>query len=579
MIYRTGSDTQQFIDNLTTIATVVKENKTLGETISGEIKLPKVQSLSPNFDIDIPANINLIGDCELESLLTLAATHRNTLGLALLIAPTDYTDKSFYYDDKYVSRSDCYYYTKTNYYLYNRLIIIHNLLAPHGIVNVLVTEPFLTLTRQLLDEIFGKNNAITTHIVIHNKSGSCKNGVLQQHQYVLVYAKDKQSALSQTAYKLQETTQFCIEKRGIFATSEGSCSEKTERKYEDQISTYDLVTNIRPQNRRENDNNYYPIYYIPGVFNSEGIDEQPRLFLEPTGHPEEAILLPKNEEGEDRIWNTIPATFMRNYKASSYCVRLINGKPKLYYKIRDNRSEDNMILEPVKTVLDENMSNMTTSSKIRKLMGTKEQYVGYNPNLAYYLISAYSKEGDKILSVGDRCLTVYVALLEYQLARTLITTVMPSLTDLDKYLKVFLSEYLHQHQFINFILDSVPDTTMLEFIEATKKKQEGLATLKYSGMALLVDNPSYKIYETRNFDVIVTMMMRYDLEVYLNLKDKLSRLDIQKYANTYIFFIDDSFYCQGQDILPNVYFINMLQDYKFIYNTLGNKLITKKVEQ
>ena len=76
----------------------------------------------------------------------------------------------------------------------DRLIIIHNLLSPSGAIVINLDDTETAYCKVLMDEIFGRNNYVSTIVVEAATPSSFKTfnvGPTQTAQFLLLYAKDK----------------------------------------------------------------------------------------------------------------------------------------------------------------------------------------------------------------------------------------------------------------------------------------------------------------------------------------------------------------------------------------------------
>lgn len=74
-----------------------------------------------------------------------------------------------------------------------RLIILRNLLREDGLLWISIDDDEQAYLKVLCDELFGRNNFVTT--VLWQKIHSIKNDakyLSENHDYILIYAKDKE---------------------------------------------------------------------------------------------------------------------------------------------------------------------------------------------------------------------------------------------------------------------------------------------------------------------------------------------------------------------------------------------------
>ena len=163
----------------------------------------------------------------------------------------------------------------------------------------------------------------------------------------------------------------------------------------------------------------------------------------------------------------------------------------------------------------------------------------------------------------------------HNLQRTVYTAINENLADTSKILSALLSEY--HIQFLNFSTRLNTDTNTLAFIESEKETQKDILMLKFLGLVEVFKSEQYTIYETKNYDLVVDLKVRYDLEIYLEIKDNIEKLKTQN-AQVFICYISDSSYCQGTEVIRDCEFVNLLQDYKDIQKSIEKRSLIKDEE-
>lgn len=82
--------------------------------------------------------------------------------------------------------------------MYSRLMLARNLLADNGIIISSISEREYCNLRRALDEVFGESNKVGT-VVWKNATDNNPTNIAEEHEYLLVYAKNKWSI--QSAWK------------------------------------------------------------------------------------------------------------------------------------------------------------------------------------------------------------------------------------------------------------------------------------------------------------------------------------------------------------------------------------------
>ena len=132
--------------------------------------------------------------------------------------------------------------------MWPRLHLLHELLSDDGIIFISIDDNEVHRLRMLMDEIFGLENSISQIVVQTNPRGrSLQRHVAQTHEYVLMYAKDIETA---EVYKIPKT--------------EKSLSEYNKQ---DKGGSYRLLrlrnTGVQFFNRETRPNLFFPIYVNP----------------------------------------------------------------------------------------------------------------------------------------------------------------------------------------------------------------------------------------------------------------------------------------------------------------------------
>lgn len=145
---------------------------------------------------DAPNHILIEGD-NLESLVTLAYTHKGKIDV-IYIDPPYNTGKEFIYNDNYyepkkdyvVGSDDPFRHSKWLSFMRKRLLIAHKLLKNTGCIIVSIDDNEQAQLKMLLDDIFKHYNFSACFCVIRAEGGGLAKQVIKGHDYCLVYARD-----------------------------------------------------------------------------------------------------------------------------------------------------------------------------------------------------------------------------------------------------------------------------------------------------------------------------------------------------------------------------------------------------
>ena len=142
-------------------------------------------------DKDAPNHILIEGD-NLEALATLAYTHEGKIDVIYIDPPYNTGNKDFIYNDSYVDKEDSYRHSKWLSFMSRRLKIAKKLLSDCGVIFISIDDNEQANLKLLMDEtnFFGEKNFIAILPRITKASGKTTDKIAQNHDYILLYAKD-----------------------------------------------------------------------------------------------------------------------------------------------------------------------------------------------------------------------------------------------------------------------------------------------------------------------------------------------------------------------------------------------------
>lgn len=168
-------------------------------------------------------------------------------------------------------------------FMENRLSVTKLLLKDTGLLEVAIDDYENKTLNLLLDNVYRKENFIASITVVHNPRGRNDDKFFgTQHEYMLVYAKDKSQA-------------------NIF-DFELTAEEIKQYNKKDSISPYTTTSFMRTGNNSDKvtrPNLYYPIYYCKST--NDFSLHQKEGYLK---------LYPINEAGEEKTWRWGKDTFL-----------------------------------------------------------------------------------------------------------------------------------------------------------------------------------------------------------------------------------------------------------------------------
>ena len=142
-------------------------------------------------DKDAPNHILIEGD-NLEALATLAYTHEEKIDVIYIDPPYNTGNKDFIYNDSYVDKEDSYRHSKWLSFMSRRLKIAKKLLSDRGVIFISIDDNEQANLKLLMDDtnFFGEKNFIAILPRITKASGKTTDKIAQNHDYILLYAKD-----------------------------------------------------------------------------------------------------------------------------------------------------------------------------------------------------------------------------------------------------------------------------------------------------------------------------------------------------------------------------------------------------
>ena len=140
---------------------------------------------------DEPYNFLLEGD-NLHSLKLLEKTHKGKIDIIYIDPPYNTKNKEFIYDDCMIGEDDGYRHSKWLSFMNNRLEIALSLLSDRGAIFISIDDNEQAELKLLCDSVFMESNFITSFVrKTKSMTGDDGNGLNIQHEYLLVYARDK----------------------------------------------------------------------------------------------------------------------------------------------------------------------------------------------------------------------------------------------------------------------------------------------------------------------------------------------------------------------------------------------------
>lgn len=138
---------------------------------------------------EAPNHVLIEGD-NLHALTALCFTHENKIDVIYIDPPYNTGNKDFKYNDTFVDKEDSYRHSKWLSFMNKRLRLAKRLLSPKGVIFISIDDNEQSQLKLLCDEIF-TNNFIASLPRITKASGKTTNKIALNHDFILVYCKDK----------------------------------------------------------------------------------------------------------------------------------------------------------------------------------------------------------------------------------------------------------------------------------------------------------------------------------------------------------------------------------------------------
>jgi adenine-specific DNA-methyltransferase len=143
---------------------------------------------------DSPNHILIEGD-NLHALTALQYTHAGKIDVIYIDPPYNTGNNDFVYNDRFIDKEDSYRHSKWLSFISKRLKIAKYLLKETGVILISIDDNEQAQLKLLCDEVFCENNLISIMPRITKSSGKTTNKIALNHDYLLIYTKDKNLAI------------------------------------------------------------------------------------------------------------------------------------------------------------------------------------------------------------------------------------------------------------------------------------------------------------------------------------------------------------------------------------------------
>ena len=254
-------------------------------------------------------------------------------------------------------------------FMKNRLEVARDLLSDDGVIFVQCDDNEQAYLKVLMDEIFGRDNFVSTSAVVINRGGRDYGGIARTHEYLTVYSKQPDIELNLV--------------------------EDPDKKfqYTDDVGGFDLME-LRNRNVRFNDQNRpnlcYPFYVNPDAKDDNGLLE---ISLEPkSGFVE---VMPAKSQGIQTVWRWGKEKAQANLNVDIKGKANKNGGYMIVQKYRGTGRRQRSVWD------DKEFVNERGTEHIKQMFGRDGFAYPKSEWLIKRVLEVGSSEGDLVL---DFCL-------------------------------------------------------------------------------------------------------------------------------------------------------------------------------
>ena len=256
-------------------------------------------------DPEKPMNLLIEGD-NYHALSVLNYTHKDKIDVIYIDPPYNTGARDWKYNNNYVDGEDPYRHTKWLSFIYHRLSIAKNILAPDVFICVTIDDYEIPRLWMLLEDIFGEINFLGSIVIRINPGGrKSKRKIAAQHEYALFFSRDKTTSVAKIS-------------KDPSKKSHSYKQDKNGDWYEERNLRKEGADSLaKPGSKR-----YYPIYYDP---QSGKISTKEKLQI---------VILPIDTREEKRIWRRSSDVIDEMYKNKELFIKKTKFGLQLYFKFK-----------------------------------------------------------------------------------------------------------------------------------------------------------------------------------------------------------------------------------------------------
>lgn len=331
-------------------------------------------------DENEPTHILIEGD-NYHALSVLNYTHKGKVDLIYIDPPynTGSKDNVFIYNDKIIDKNDTYRHSKWLNFMFKRLELAKALMKDEATIYISIDDNSVSQLRLLCNKVFGEDNFVAILPTIMNLKGNQDQfGFAGTHEYTLVFAKNKASALIKE-FELDdeemddwEEDEFGFFKRGAPMRATGAESKRENRP---KMFYPILVDRESKEIIPIKDNEFKAIYDSA----TKTFDDKHLLALKEKYESEGfAVIIPQNDDGTYGRWRWGWSNENKEKLKTEVLLSEGNGSFSFYKKQRPSVG-DLPSKKPKSLFYKSGYSSSTGTALLKRIFGNKKVFNNPKP--------------------------------------------------------------------------------------------------------------------------------------------------------------------------------------------------------
>lgn len=327
-----------------------------------------------------PTHILIEGD-NYHALSVLNYTHKGKIDLIYIDPPynTGSKDNVFIYNDKIIDKNDTYRHSKWLNFMFKRLDLAKALMKDEATIYISIDDNSVSQLRLLCNKVFGEDNFIAILPTIMNLKGNQDQfGFAGTHEYTIVYAKNKASALVKE-FELDDEEmddwdedEFGFYKRGAPMRATGAESKRENRP---KMFYPILVDRESKEIIPIKDNEFKAIYdSVSKTFDDKHLESIKKKY-EADGF---AVIIPQNDDGSYGRWRWGWSNENKEKLKTEVLLSEGNGSFSFYKKQRPSVG-DLPSKKPKSLFYKAAYSSSTGTALLKRIFGNKKVFNNPKP--------------------------------------------------------------------------------------------------------------------------------------------------------------------------------------------------------